>query len=246
MVTFKKKFLFFKIKEIWFGYSFHFVDLIGLTAFLHIKNLKGKIYGVRLPAYTVENNLLESPETIFSKFHSTIKNNIRQAEKENITCSYEDNFDAFISFYNEFAKNRKLPSLTIERLNEMKHCLEISFAVYQDQKVAAHSYLVDKEIGIISLMHSATIRFDNEFDKNLAGRINKLLHYKDMLYYKEKGFKIYDFGGYAHQTKDKGLSGINDFKISFGGEKVASTSYVSYAYYFLKKMAALTGMIGRA
>lgn len=246
MVTFKKKFLFFKVKEIWFGYSFHLIDLIGLTAFLHIKNLKRKIYGIKISAYTIENNLLESPESIYSKFHSTLKRHIKQAEKENITYTYKGNFEAFVSFYNEFAKYRKLPLLTLHRLNEMKHCLEISFAEYDDRKVAAHSYLVDKETGIISLMHSATIRFDDGFDKNLAARINKLLHFKDMLYYKEKGFKTYDFGGYAQDTKDKGLSGINDFKISFGGEKVTCVSYVSYAYYFLKKMASLTGMIGRA
>lgn len=245
MVTIKKKFLFFKVKEMWFGYSFSFFDLIGLTTYLHVKDLNTKIYGVKLSAYTVENSLAESADTIFSKFHTTLKRHIKQVEKDNVTYYFENRFEEFVLFFNEFAKKRNIPLLNVSRLKEMKDNVAISFAEYENLKIAAHCYLVDKELGIVSLMHSATVRLDESFDKNLASRINKLLHFKDMLYFKASGFKIYDFGGFAHNTKDKGLAGINDFKLSFGGEKIQCKSYASYSYYLLKKIASVTGLINK-
>ncbi|MEI2749887.1 MAG: hypothetical protein V9E88_14145 [Ferruginibacter sp.] len=54
----------------------------------------------------------------------------------------------------------------------------------------------------------------NSIDK-LIGMANKLLTAKDIGYFKEQGYKMMDFGGYAENTEDKSLKGINDFKLSF-------------------------------
>ncbi|MGB4843030.1 MAG: hypothetical protein WBP16_01055 [Ferruginibacter sp.] len=245
MVRFKKKFLFFKVSELWFGYRYSFSDLIGLTAYLHVGEPRKKIYGVLTHSSTVENSLEEPEEIIFSNFSKTVKVEIKQAEKKNIDCVFKNDFAGFAEFYNDFAKSRKIDLVSMRRLHEMNGNIKLSFAVSGNIKVAAHSYLVDEEQGIARLMHSASLRLHDEFDRQLSGKVNKLLHYRDMLYFKAKGFKIYDFGGYAANTSDKGLQGINKFKLSFGGEKKICNNYSSYSYFLLKKIAAVFGLLGR-
>lgn len=49
----------------------------------------------------------------------------------------------------------------------------------------------------------------------MIARVNRALHYEDMIFFKNLGFKCYDFGGIAYQTKDKDKSGINAFKMAF-------------------------------
>jgi hypothetical protein len=246
MVRFKKKFIFFKISEIWFGNSFKLFDLIGLNVFLHIKDNKTKIFGVRYSTYTIENRLDEPAETIFSKFSKTVKVEIKQAEKKNITCFFHNDLEKFAKFYNDFAMERRINLLNVCRLYEMRNCIKLSYAVIGNEEIAGHSYLVDEELGIVRLMHSASRRLDDQFDKQLSARINKYLHYKDMLYFREKGFKIYDFGGYANNTSDIGLQGINRFKLSFGGEVIKCNNYASFSYYVIKKIALLFRLINKS
>ena len=62
---------------------------------------------------------------------------------------------------------------------------------------------------------------------------------KDIFYFKEKGFKIYDFGGFAKDTNDESLKGINNYKLLFGGKVVPCTDYYSYNYWLLKKIAKI-------
>jgi hypothetical protein len=245
MIRFKKKFIFLKVNEVWFGYAFKFTDCIGLTANMHVKNKKEKIYGVKQISYTVENGLEEDAGVIFSKFSKTVQVEIKQAEKKAVQCFFHDDVNRFTEFYNQFASSRKIDLISVRRLDEMKAFLRLSYAVSDGKVLAAHSYLVDEEAGIARLMHAASQRLNEGADKQLIGRANKLLHYRDMLHFKTAGIKIYDFGGYANDTTDKGLQGINNFKMSFGGQKVVCNNYSSYAYSIIKKAAAILGLLGK-
>ncbi len=247
MIVFKKKFLFFSVTEVWFGYYGTFIEKIGLCAFMHVKgSSKSKISGVKNISYTVENELENTEEDILNSFSKTIKVEINQAKKIGVNTYFSNNINEFITFYNDFAKNRNIDLISERRLNEMKPNLKLSFAIFENNILAAHSYLEDKELGIVRLMHAATARFSDQGDKQLAGRANKLLHYTDMVAFKKDGIKIYDFGGYAEGTNDKGLQGINKFKLSFGGSKVECINYSSYTYFVLKKLASLLGLLGKS
>lgn len=245
MIRFKKKFIFLKVNEVWFGYAFNFADCIGLTAYMHVKGNTQKIYGVKQISYTVENNLEEQEEVIFSKYSKTVQVEIKQAEKKDVQCFFHDDVKGFTEFYNNFAASRKIDLISERRLNEMEGFLKLSYAVSGNTVLAAHSYLVDEKLGIARLMHAASQRLNDGVDKQLVGRANKLLHYKDMLYFKAAGMRWYDFGGYANDTTDKGLQGINNFKMSFGGQKVVCNNYSSYAYSIMKKTAAFLGLLGK-
>jgi hypothetical protein len=68
---------------------------------------------------------------------------------------------------------------------------------------------------------------------------------KDILHFKNLGFKTFDFGGYAKDTVDEGLKGINNYKLMFGGKPVPCINYYSYNYWFLRKLSKLLGLSGK-
>jgi lipid II:glycine glycyltransferase (peptidoglycan interpeptide bridge formation enzyme) len=245
MIQLKKHFKFFTVTEVWFTYKFSFTQLLGLRAYLHIKNNTSKIWGIQQHSYTVENVLLPNAEAIFDGFSKTVKVEIKQAEKMNVNCFFHKDISSFVEFYNAFAIDRKIETTSPDILQKMNEYLHLSYAVSNNVILAAHSYLVDSETGTARLVHSASQRLNKTIDKQLAGRANKLLHYKDMLHFKANGFITYDFGGFANNTSDIGLQGINTFKLSFGGQKVVCKNYVSVGYFLLKKIAKFVGIVAR-
>ena len=64
------------------------------------------------------------------------------------------------------------------------------------------------------------------------------------LYFKEQGFKVFDFGGYAKDTTDESLKGINNYKLLFRGKVVPCDDYYSYGYWLLKKVSKLLDLSG--
>lgn len=243
MISFTKKFYFLKVRENWFAYEPAFSDSFSLTAYLNIQNSGKKgIWWIKKITHTVQNSLLLDNDAILSGFDGSIRNQINKAEKEGIECSYQKDIDNFVDFFNAFVIRVKIPPTSRRRLEEMGDNLILSFARLNGEILSAHAYVVDSEVSIVYMLHSASRRFDDSFDRAQIGRSGKLLHYKDMLYFKEKGFKIYDMGGYAENTKDEGLAGINSFKLSFGGKKVVCVHYYSVGYKLLNVVYKLLGL----
>jgi lipid II:glycine glycyltransferase (peptidoglycan interpeptide bridge formation enzyme) len=52
-----------------------------------------------------------------------------------------------------------------------------------------------------------------------------------MLYLRSKGVRTYDMGGIATGSASAAVSGINDFKIRFGGTSVREDHWLSPLYY---------------
>ena len=239
MVRFHKKFYFLKVYENWFTYKFNFFRLFTLNSYLHVKNTGGKrVMGIAKNTHTVELDLTQDNETIYANFRNTVKQEIRKSEKEGVECNFrQDLKDEFIPFYNEFAKAKGIYPTSHKRIEELGDNIKMSYAFYNGEMIVAHSYLVDKEVGIARLYHSGSRRLDETVDRNIIGRANKLLTYKDILFFKEEGYKILDFGGYVENTEDKSMKGINEFKLSFGGQVVECLNYSSPLYYIMKAVA---------
>lgn len=238
MVRFYKKFYFFRIRENYFFYSFEISDIFKLSTYLFVKKTQNKFgLNVRKKSFSVVNSLLKEENEIFNEFDSTTRSHIRRAEREGVTWKLTVDPVEFVDFYNAFALNKKISVTSERRLEEMKRNLTMTYATLDGKILSAHSYLTDKELGITMLYHSASLRFDDAFDSNTIGRSNKLLHFKDMIYFKEKGFTVYDFGGYAENTSDPSLVGINRFKLAFGGEIVPYVNYYSVGYLIFKWVA---------
>jgi lipid II:glycine glycyltransferase (peptidoglycan interpeptide bridge formation enzyme) len=59
----------------------------------------------------------------------------------------------------------------------------------------------------------------------MIGRANRLLHWEDILYFKQEGLSYYDFGGWSSDTTNLERQKINAFKESFGGVIIPQYSY---------------------
>jgi lipid II:glycine glycyltransferase (peptidoglycan interpeptide bridge formation enzyme) len=101
-----------------------------------------------------------------------------------------------------------------------------------------HAYVVSDSTARLHQSSSLfRVREDNEY-KNLVGRANRLLHWEDMLYFKRKDVRWYDFGGWyggeaTSQSYREQLL-IDQFKESFGGEKKREYSFIEPASFWGK------------
>ena len=240
MIRFTKKFYFWKVQDTWFVYQYRFSHAFTLAQFSFVKKHDSTPrFCVKDISHTVELSLEPGMESIIAGFRNTVKQEVRKAEQEQVTCSFREDTDRFIEFFNDFAALKKLYPAKKDMIRSMGAHFQTSFAEIDGEMLVAHSYLVDPELGICRLFQSASRRLDERFDRKLIGRANKLLTAKDIQHFKEKGFKLMDFGGYAENTSDKGLQGINDFKLSFGGHKAECINYYTWPYAVLRKLSLL-------
>jgi hypothetical protein len=246
MVSFKKKFLFLNVKENWYHCDPGFWDMILPTAWLHVKNRTTPVKpGFSDVTYTIENDLTLDHDTIYAGFLKSNRQQIRQAEEAGVEFEFHNDVEGFVEFFNEFARSVNIGTTSVRRIQEMEGFLKLSYAKHQGRILVAHSTLIDDTYKIVRAFHSASKRTDDAFDKSLIAKANKALHYKDMMHFRELGYKVYDFGGYTQNTEDKALLGINNFKQSFGGEVVACTNYYTVSYQLLKKLGSLMGALGK-
>ena len=246
MIRYYRKVSFLTVCETWFNVKYNISGIFRLFVCRDLKYVnKNFINGVKEISHTVELNLEQDTQHIFANFSSDIRKKIRKAESEGTVCYFHNRIDEFVSFFNDFAKKKKISTTSKVKLQEMGEYVQMSFAENNGQILAAYSYLVDNEMKIVRSLHSATARLNENSDKSLVSRAHKLLVVKDILHFKEKGFKVFDFGGYVEHTKDESLQNINSFKLSFGGKVISCVNYYSYPYWILRKISKLLGLSGK-
>ena len=185
---------------------------------------------------TLLSNLEEDEERILSKFKSNVRNEINRAKKDGCMAIYNIEPKHFLALYNKFATLRNIATVPIDDYEALGENLVLSAALYDREYVAYHAYIVDKEASKVILLHSGTNRLENkDISVAMIGRANRFLHYQDMLYFKNKGFTLYDWGGVVLK-KDEEYKGIDEFKLSFGGELKETFSSYSFLYWWLLKI----------
>lgn len=206
-------------------------DALRFVFYYRIRTDQNYFGFVKKNYYTIDNVLNKPIKEIFNDYSSTVKNEIRRSEKENVKTGFISSIDEFLKFHNTFASAKGVSKADRELLFAYKSNLLITCASLGEKILCAHAYILDKDAGITRLLFSSSIRFTENANLNSIGRANKYLHYKDMEYFINNGYLIYDFGGYANNTLDKQRDGINKFKLSFGGEIVRYYDYQSFFYW---------------
>ena len=149
-----------------------------------------------------------------------------------------DGLDIFIEFYNKFAENKKREKIDISFFRHFISYLHISVASSNDGvPLVMHSYLIDKYSGNARLLQSAS-HYRELADKNLRANIgiaNRFLHYKDIEYFKENRYKIYDFGGISENQIEEEIK-IAKFKKGFGGQEFYCADYLSILLWLAIKL----------
>jgi hypothetical protein len=237
MIILKKKIFGLEASQKWFFSKVNTLDSLKIVNYKQLDlKIKSSCLFFKEIYFTLESDLMLSEEEIIKNFNSTIRNEIKRSEREGCVFNFSESKDNFISLYNDFATQRKIAVITLKKLKEFKNNLILTSSSMNGVIVSVHSYLVDYDLKKVRLLHSGTKRFSEVFDRNMIARSNKYLHYRDMLEFKKNGFQVYDWGGLAFNTHDKGVQGINKFKESFGGELIKQKELYSPIYYLILKL----------
>lgn len=177
---------------------------------------------VCVPNYLID--VRKEEDVIYQQIHKSTRADIRKAmEKDQLIYSETDNptndeITKFSSFYNSFARRKNIPLCIIDKLFEIRDHDSLIMTYVKDQQdnlLCASMLLVDKNhkqlYGLYGV--SARLSTNTQKERNLIGRANKFLQWKEIKLAKKRGMDWYNFGGEVYQTKDKG---VNEFKRRFG------------------------------
>ncbi|MDR1581683.1 MAG: peptidoglycan bridge formation glycyltransferase FemA/FemB family protein [Prevotellaceae bacterium] len=119
----------------------------------------------------------------------------------------------------------------IEQLIE-NNMFIIRAAYYNEEMIVCRSFLTANGRARGAQSASLFRASDDSSYRLLIGRANRLLHWDSILYFKGKGYTIYDLGGYSMDLTDKQKQSINEFKKKIGGKLVKE--YNSLVPYSIK------------
>lgn len=230
MIILSLKKAFFKYKIIWFSKSPDICSIISFSEFRQCESLNSKKGFLRLPFYTSHINLMNDIKEIFASFDKNTKYEVNRAIRDGVQFEINKNQEDFINFYNEFAKNKNREKISKRDLELYASHLLITSATHENIALVMHSYVVDNDGKRVRLLHSAS-SFRSAFltsEKALIGRANRFLHYSDIVYLKNRGYCIYDFGGVDLGSTNTEATKISKFKFGFGGVVVTESNFISY------------------
>lgn len=170
-------------------------------------------------------NLRRDEEALQAGLSKNCRYEVRRAqEKDGLECEVLERPDeaalaVFRAAFVEFARSTGIASANDQKLAALNAAAALTLSsVRRDGAVLAqHVYLHDARRTRLLYSHSAARGSDDSARRALIGRANRLLHWRDMVAFKARGFEVYDLGGIAHTAE---LAGIDRFKMEFGGEPV--------------------------
>jgi hypothetical protein len=171
------------------------------------------------------NDLTASDGEIFAKIGKTCRYKIKRAETKDLaTCSYDPDpsvaeVDMFLDFYALFARQKGLPPINRRQFLAVAKAgrLRLSRSELQGAVVVRHAYIVSNAIA--RLLYSASLfRSSDQEVRSAIGRANRLLHWRDLLAFKQEGLRVFDWGGIFADETSADRKGINNFKREFGGD----------------------------
>lgn len=217
------------IGEVWFDASLaprSGVDVVRIRESL--EPLPGR---AQEEVHTLLLDLSAENDLLWSRLTKENRYEIRRAETKDrlawliLTSPSCKDYDNFAAFYRLFAAQKGIPDMTelghsIMRKYLAADRLMLACARKDSEALVWHAYYVQGER--CRLLSSAShFRGTNDSSvRSLVGRANRWLHWNEMLFFKDSGIRVYDWGGW-HNGTDPVLLRINAFKESFGGKPTA-------------------------
>jgi hypothetical protein len=177
--------------------------------------------------YTIHIDLTRDADALFADLSKTCRYKVRRAERDELKedawmPARDEPVDEFIEFFDRFASGKQLEPAPADRLHALGKAgvLDLSAVTRHDEVLVWHAYL--RAGNRARLLHSASL-FREQCDtatRNMIGRANRYLHWRDILRYRDAGIPLFDFGGWYEGQDDEDLLRINAFKEEFGGRVV--------------------------
>ena len=182
--------------------------------------------------HTLLLDLTLDEDTLFNAFGKDNRYKIRRAAtKDGGVSAFLDQpseaLDDFCAFYDLFAAAKGVGRVYRAWLDEAARDgkLILTHAAQGEHCVGIHvwhAYVVSG--GRARLLYSASqFRTQDKVMQAMIGRLNRWLHWQDILEFKHRGLRLYDFGGLFSDESSAVAAGINRFKEEFGG--VRSLNY---------------------
>ena len=181
------------------------------------------------PFYTLVLDLQPDLEVLLRQVDSNARYEIRRAsQRDNVTIEHLDSTDIATlgelwEAYDEFAASAGLSPISrpLVRTYSGAGLLRITRAHDADRSCTVwHVYLRTRSRARLLHSVSAFRSLGDTATKALHGRVNRLLHWEDIRWFKEHGTTSMDFGGWYAGTTDKKRLAVNEFKKQFGGKLV--------------------------
>ena len=231
--------LIFKIADIWFQNKRNLL-VESDCAFVHYHDVHEQLIDTKRMyssrnSTTLQLSLLDDENIIMENIEKNTRYEIKRAKRDGVvTTFYEkeqilNNLNILKEFNEQYRnmhrrKGMKRENILSKLKSYAKHnMLTISVTKCDGRNCAYHAYIVGNKI--VRLLYSVSVfrEVQDSTERNLIGRANRMLHYDDMIYFKNMGYSIYDWGGYS---KDPNLVGINKFKNDFGGKAINTYHYI--------------------
>ncbi|WML59311.1 hypothetical protein [Neobacillus sp. PS2-9] len=186
-------------------------------------NKRNFSFRLLIPNYLI--NLAEEESQIFNKIHKNTRYKINRAINRDDLLYFEhtnptdSEIEEFKIFFNPFAKERNIRTCDVNKLKELRDqgALVMSFVTDKDRRfLCYHVYQKDDQQGYLIYSASRRYNHDDSGFRNLIGRANRYLHWKDIQSFKQKGCKWYNFGGKIMNEEDIEGQNVNKFKLEFG------------------------------
>jgi len=210
-------------REVW--YAEEKCDLDGIILYRGAKKPIGKVLR---EVRTLITDLTLSEEEIVAKCQKDCRYQIRRAAREGITAEFktgqeitERDITDFCDFFMEFWKSKGIEEETYGKYKEEieTYTKEGVFAItsaWQGGRVLVyHTYIVGDTF-VRSYQSASQFRGEG-VNARTVSIANRYLHKADMMYFKEMGKTVYDWGGAGLREE---VRNITEFKESFGGEEL--------------------------
>ncbi len=176
------------------------------------------------PFLSLVSDLAVDETALIGAFGKDCRYKIRRADsKDGLALEFltapESRLEEFRCFFDGFAAQKSIEPADPGWLRAACQAgqLVLSAARRGGDVLVWHAHVADARSA--RLQHSAS-NFrsgDNEY-RALVGRANRWLHWRDMLQFRERGLRRYDWGGLFADEGTPDRAGINKFKREFGGQ----------------------------
>ncbi|MDQ7032930.1 MAG: peptidoglycan bridge formation glycyltransferase FemA/FemB family protein [Desulfonauticus sp.] len=237
-----KKFIF-KKKNIWFSDSPFDVRGCDAVFFFACKNKVSLDGFIRTEDHTFIIDLTQDIDSIWKGISKRVRTYIKRAKKLEVEIKINHGHEEFKRLFFNFATQKGFKPPT-EPFDIMKNHGTL-FSAYYNGKLIAGTLTID-DTNIMREYIRASKRLEITDDNKMKEIMNvssKLMVWEAIVYAKEQGKQIYDFGGY-YPTEDKNdpRYTIKIFKQRFGGKPVVYykyTKYYSVLYRLIKNLLSL-------
>ncbi|MEO4053430.1 hypothetical protein [Solibacillus sp. CAU 1738] len=170
---------------------------------------------------TYQINLEKDESELMDGMNKGNRNKLRRAKKEPYVVIIKDNptdedLKEFQQFYNKFVKikkTNKINFIQMRRLKLLRNKGVLIFTKLQNTNGEALCYqirLIDQDL-VLSLYGCTAVWIKNRPDlKQQIRYANRFLLWENIMHFKNRGFKTYDYGGITEVNE------INKFKEDFG------------------------------